>query len=97
MNTQPDSSIAAHEAAARHQQRLWGLGLLFGVLHGAYFAFPFVPLAGAQAWLPWMALLPPLFAGGYAVMVVRMVRRWRRARAHDQAFIAIPIHEDDPS
>jgi len=97
VNTQPDSSIAAHEAAARHQQRFWGLGLLFGVLHGAYFAFPFVPLAGAQAWLPWMTLLPPLFAGGYAVMVVRMVRRWRRARAHDQAFIAIPIHEDDPS
>jgi hypothetical protein len=97
VNTQPDSSIAAHEAAARHQQRLWGLGLLFVVLHGAYFAFPFVPLAGAQAWLPWMALLPPLFAGGYAVMVVHMVRRWRRARAHDQAFIAIPTHEEDPS
>ena len=97
MNTQPDSSIAAHEAAARHQQRLWGLALLFMLLHGVYFAFPFVPLAGIPAWLPWMALLPPLFAGGYAVMVVRIVQRWRHARAHEQAFIAIPPHEDDPS
>jgi hypothetical protein len=96
MKTQPDSSIAAHEAAARHQQRLWGLGLLFVVLHGVYFSFSFVPWASAQAWWPWMALLPPLFAGGYAVMVVRMVRRRRRARANDHAFIAIPTHEDDP-
>jgi hypothetical protein len=94
MNNQPHSYIAAHEAAERHQQRLWGLGSLFVVLHGIYFAFPLVPLAGAQAWLPWMALLPPLFACGYAVVMLRMLRRWRRARTTDQAFIAIPAKDE---
>ncbi len=94
MNNQPHSYIAAHQAAERHQQRLWGVGLLFVVLHGIYFAFPLVPLAGAQAWLPWMALLPPLFACGYAVVVLRMLRRWRRARTTDQAFIAIPAKDE---
>ena len=95
MSEQPESSIAAHEAAARQQQRLWGLGLLFVALHIGYFAFPLLPWAGTQAWFPILALLPPLFALGYALAVVRVLRRWRRTRAHDQAFIAIPTHEED--
>ncbi len=94
MNNQPDSYIAAHQAAERHQQRAWGLGLLFVVLHIGYVAFPLLPCAGTQAWLPWMALLPPLFACGYAVVLLRMLRRWRRARATDHAFIAIPAKDE---
>ena len=94
MNTQPDSSIAAHQAAERHQHRVWSLGVLFVVLHIGYFAFPLLPVAGTQAWWPWMTLLPPLFACGYAVVLLRMLRRWRRARTTDQAFIAIPAKDE---
>jgi cation transport ATPase len=94
MNHQPESSIAAHEAAVRHQQRVWGLGLLFVGLHIGYVAFPLLPVAGTQAWLPWMALLPPLFACGYAVVMLGMLRRWRRTRATDHTFIAIPAPDE---
>jgi hypothetical protein len=94
MNHQPESSIAVHEAAVRHQRRVWGLGLLFVGLHIGYVAFPLLPVAGTQAWLPWMALLPPLFACGYAVVVIRMLWRWRRAHATAHAFIAIPAKDE---
>jgi hypothetical protein len=94
MNTQPTSYIAAHEADERRQHRVWGLGVLFVMLHLGYFACPFLPGVGTQTWWPWLALPPPLFACGYAVMVVRLLRRWHRARATDHAFIAIPAQEE---
>jgi hypothetical protein len=94
MSTEPESSIAAHEAAERQQRRAWSRWLLFVGLHLGYFAFPVLPCAGARAWFPLLAVLPPVFALGYALAVVRAVRRWRRTRERSATFLPVPPREE---
>ena len=94
MSTEPASYIAAHEAAERQQRRRWSLWLLFVGLHIGYFAFPVLPVAGARAWFPLLAVLPPLFALGYTLAVVRVLRRWRRTRETSATFLPIPPRDE---
>jgi hypothetical protein len=94
MRTEPESYIAAHEAAERQQRRAWSLWLLFVGLHLGYFAFPVLPFAGARAWFPLLAVLPPVFALGYTLAVVRVVRGWRRTRESSATFLPIPPRQE---
>ena len=65
-------SYIEEKARADRQRHLRvRLLLLLGLLHLVYFLLPLLPFAGTRAVVPALALLPPLFATSYLLMLLR--------------------------
>ena len=89
------SSIAQHQQAERRQRQLWTVGMGLIVLHMVYFLVPLLPNATVRAWFPVCAFLPPLFALVFLVCVGVWLSHWRRRRQQHDAFVPIPLPEED--
>jgi hypothetical protein len=88
------SYIEARERADRRQHLHARLLLLVFLLHGVYFIVPVLPFAQTRALVPVLAVLPPLFAVTFLLLLFLAVRRrwqWRRTASQ---FVPIPPGED---
>ena len=84
-------SYIEEKARADRQRHLRvRLLLLLGLLHLVYFLLPLLPFAGTRAVVPALALLPPLFATSYLLMLLLAMRRWWRQRQQATQFVPIP-------
>ncbi len=91
----PPPSIAERQAAERRQRHIWSVVLAVMVLHGWYFAFPFIPLTTVRSLLPVLALFPPLFSVAYAALLFMGIRRWRERRQEHTTFVPIPPRTEE--
>ena len=94
MGESQPASIADKEQTHRQQRRRWMLLMCLVLLHIIYFGFPLIPFVQVWDFLPLLALLPPVFALSYVLLVFAALRRRWQQKQSKNAFVPIPTLED---